>query len=191
MITCAEANEIFQNLCRTSCVVLHPCRTSFTRQKIREPQKPPKIFGKSIRFLIWFIPYEVTSKWSLFARYRENDYVLPTHSDTKIEAIVTNIIISVLSLYNLKAHLYNRQIIRPYNLRYVTYRMCSKRFFPKSIRRGELVFPRIECLWTKSATFVCWAYFVSKSSLNVVGNVSNKKSIANIEWFSRSIQVFV
>ena len=31
---CAEVNEIFRNLCRNSCVEVHPCRSSVTRSKM-------------------------------------------------------------------------------------------------------------------------------------------------------------
>jgi len=30
-ITCAEVNEIFRNLCRSSCAEVHPCRSSLAR----------------------------------------------------------------------------------------------------------------------------------------------------------------
>ena len=33
-ITCAEVNEIFQNLCRSSCAEVHPCRSSITWLKM-------------------------------------------------------------------------------------------------------------------------------------------------------------
>ena len=39
-VICAEVNEIFRNLCRSSCAEVHPCRSSVTRREHFITNKP-------------------------------------------------------------------------------------------------------------------------------------------------------
>ena len=69
-LICVEVNEIFRNLCRSSCAKVHPCRSSITREILGSCDRASII--EVIRYRLYHIAFSTPNSMVRYDLYRWN-----------------------------------------------------------------------------------------------------------------------